>query len=146
PSHLKLSQVRLDLLLLRGDRLQALSMIRPQRAFPLENARLNREIVDLADGVFNRAGRSILAERQPRARGVEHADGLIRQVPMGRSSPRARAGLSRLAASFWPACPPAPIMVWASSMKRMMGTGEFLTSSMSPLSRFSNSPLMPAPA
>ena len=29
---------------------------------------------------------------------------------MVRSSPRARAGFSRLAASFWPAAPPAPIM------------------------------------
>src|ERR1051325_10604915 len=29
---------------------------------------------------------------------------------MVRSSPRARAGLSRLAASPWPACPPAPIL------------------------------------
>jgi hypothetical protein len=38
-----------------------------------------------------------------------------------RSSPRARAGFRRLAASFWPAWPPAPISVCASSMKRMMG-------------------------
>ena len=40
-----------------------------------------------------------------------------------RSSPLARAGLRRLAASPWPAAPPAPIMVWASSMNRMMGVG-----------------------
>jgi type VI secretion system protein VasG len=40
-----------------------------------------------------------------------------------RSSPRARAGLSRLAASPWPAGPPAPIMVWASSMNSTMGCG-----------------------
>ncbi len=38
-----------------------------------------------------------------------------------RSSPRARAGLSRLAASPWPAAPPAPIIVCASSMNRMIG-------------------------
>jgi hypothetical protein len=63
-----------------------------------------------------------------------------------RSSPRASAGLSRLAASFCPACPPAPIIVCASSMNRMMGVGEFFTSSMSPLRRFSNSPFTPAPA
>ena len=63
-----------------------------------------------------------------------------------RNSPRARAGLSRLAASFWPAAPPAPIRVCASSMNRMIGTGDFLTSSMTDLSRFSNSPFTPAPA
>ena len=63
-----------------------------------------------------------------------------------RSSPRARAGLSRLAASLWPAWPPAPIMVWASSMNRMIGTGDALTSAITCLSRFSNSPLTPAPA
>ena len=65
---------------------------------------------------------------------------------MVRNSPRASAGFSRLAASFCPAEPPAPIMVWASSMKRTIGVGEDFTSSISPLSRFSNSPLMPAPA
>ena len=65
---------------------------------------------------------------------------------MVRSSPRASAGLSRLAASPCPACPPAPIIVWASSMKRMIGCGEALTSSITDFSRFSNSPLIPAPA
>jgi hypothetical protein len=45
-----------------------------------------------------------------------------------RSSPRASAGLSRFAASPPPAAPPAPIRVWASSMKRMTGLSEALTS------------------
>ena len=63
-----------------------------------------------------------------------------------RSSPRASAGLSMLAASPCPAWPPAPISVWASSMKRMIGVGDFFTSSITPLSRFSNSPFTPAPA
>jgi hypothetical protein len=63
-----------------------------------------------------------------------------------RSSPRASAGFRRFAASFCPAVPPAPIIVWASSMKRMIGVGEALTSSMTCFSRFSNSPLIPAPA
>ena len=45
---------------------------------------------------------------------------------MVRSSPRASAGLSRLAASPPPAAPPAPIRVWASSMKRMIGFGRGL--------------------
>src|ERR1051325_8250174 len=63
-----------------------------------------------------------------------------------RSSPRARAGLSKLAASPCPACPPAPIIVCASSMNRMIGTGDDLTSLSTFFSRFSNSPLTPAPA
>ena len=42
---------------------------------------------------------------------------------MVRSSPRARAGFSRLAASPCPAAPPAPISVCASSMNRMIGFG-----------------------
>ena len=37
-------------------------------------------------------------------------------------------------------------MVWASSMNRMIGVGDYFTSSISPFSRFSNSPLTPAPA
>ena len=63
-----------------------------------------------------------------------------------RSSPRARAGFRRLAASFWPAWPPAPISVCASSMKRMMGLGLDLVSSITDFRRFSNSPFTPAPA
>ena len=63
-----------------------------------------------------------------------------------RNSPRARAGFRRLAASFWPAWPPAPISVCASSMKRMMGLGLDLVSSITDFRRFSNSPFTPAPA
>ncbi|MCY1426868.1 hypothetical protein D3C76_975270 [compost metagenome] len=65
---------------------------------------------------------------------------------MVRISPRASAGLSRLAASFWPAAPPAPIRVWASSINTMIGRALRLTSSTTPLSRLSNSPLTLAPA
>ncbi len=63
-----------------------------------------------------------------------------------RSRPRARAGLSRLAASPVPAEPPAPIRVWASSMNRMIGLGEASTSSITWRRRFSNSPFTLAPA
>ena len=65
---------------------------------------------------------------------------------MVRSSPRASAGFSRLAASLVPAAPPAPMSVWASSMKRMVGLAADLTSVMTDLSLFSNSPFTPAPA
>ena len=65
---------------------------------------------------------------------------------MVRNSPRARAGFRRFAASPWPAWPPAPIMVWASSMKRMIGRGAAFTSEITAFRRFSNSPLTPAPA
>ena len=63
-----------------------------------------------------------------------------------RSVPRARAGLSRLAASPVPAAPPAPISVWASSTNRMIGFSEACTSSITWRSRCSNSPFMLAPA
>src|SRR5699024_10276124 len=53
-----------------------------------------------------------------------------------RSSPRASAGLSRLAASEPPSLLPAPINVWASSINRMMGVAEALTASITPLRRF----------
>ena len=66
---------------------------------------------------------------------------------MVRSSPRASAGFSRLAASPCPAAPPAPISVCASSMNRMIGFGERLhLVDDADFSRFSNSPFTPAPA
>ncbi len=65
---------------------------------------------------------------------------------MVRSSPRASAGLSRLAASPLPAWPPAPISVCASSINRMIGLAEPFTSSITPCKRRSNSPFTLAPA
>ena len=65
---------------------------------------------------------------------------------MVRSSPRASAGLSRLAASEPPSLLPAPIRVWASSINRIMGVAEAFTASMTPFRRFSNSPFTEAPA
>ncbi|OWG18428.1 hypothetical protein KDK82_1907 [Delftia sp. K82] len=65
---------------------------------------------------------------------------------MVRSVPRARAGLSRLAASPVPAWPPAPTRVWTSSMKSTMGVVLDCTASSRPRRRFSNSPFMLAPA
>ncbi len=62
------------------------------------------------------------------------------------SSPRASAGLSRLDISSPPCWLPAPIRVCASSINRMTGTGEEMTSAISPLKRFSNSPFTDAPA
>ena len=62
------------------------------------------------------------------------------------NSPRARAGFNKLAASFCPAAPPAPISVCASSINTMIGTSLFFTSLMTSLRRFSNSPFTLAPA
>mmetsp|Transcript_48012 Transcript_48012/g.86845 ORF Transcript_48012/g.86845 Transcript_48012/m.86845 type:complete len:298 (-) Transcript_48012:582-1475(-) len=61
-------------------------------------------------------------------------------APMHCSSPRARAGLSRFAASMAPSAAPAPTSVWISSMKRMMSSAA-VTSSMTSRRRCSNSPL-----
>ena len=63
-----------------------------------------------------------------------------------RNSPRARAGLSKLAASPPPSWLPAPISVCASSINSSVGRGAFLTSSITALRRFSNSPFTAAPA
>ena len=65
---------------------------------------------------------------------------------MVRKAPRANAGFSRLAASFCPSVPPAPIIVWASSMKTMIGVGEDWTSLIKFFKRSSNSPFTLAPA
>ncbi len=65
---------------------------------------------------------------------------------MVRSSPRASAGFSRLAASAPPAWLPAPIMVCASSINSSTGDGDCCTASMTFFRRCSNSPFTPAPA
>jgi hypothetical protein len=67
-------------------------------------------------------------------------------APTVRNVPRASAGLSRLAASPVPACPPAPIKVCTSSTKRMTGCTELPASSSNDFKRDSNSPRMLAPA
>ena len=66
-------------------------------------------------------------------------------APMHWSSPRARAGFSILAASIDPGAPPAPTMVWSSSMKRMM-SGFLPSSSSTALMRSSNWPRYLVPA
>ena len=65
---------------------------------------------------------------------------------MVRNSPRASAGFNRLAASFWPAWPPAPIKVWASSINKIIGWVADWTSWITCFKRFSNSPFTLAPA
>ena len=67
-------------------------------------------------------------------------------APMARSSPRARAGFSRLEASIAPSALPAPTRVCSSSMNRMMRPSEPVTSWITALSRSSNSPRNLAPA
>ena len=66
-------------------------------------------------------------------------------APMTWKSPRARAGLRMLAASVEPSAEPAPMMVWSSSMNRMMLPSCF-TSSMADLMRSSKSPRYLVPA
>ena len=63
-----------------------------------------------------------------------------------RNSPRARAGLSKFAASVCPGSPPAPIREWASSINKIAVPSRELSSVKSDFKRFSNSPLTLAPA
>ena len=67
-------------------------------------------------------------------------------APMARSSPRARAGFRRFAASIEPSPPPAPTRVCISSMKRIILPCDWMTALMTPFRRSSNSPLYFAPA
>mmetsp|Transcript_12141 Transcript_12141/g.33673 ORF Transcript_12141/g.33673 Transcript_12141/m.33673 type:complete len:250 (+) Transcript_12141:2375-3124(+) len=67
-------------------------------------------------------------------------------APMHLSSPLASCGLRRFPASIAPSEAPAPTSVCISSMKRTTFPSEALTSSMTPLSLSSNSPLNLAPA
>src|ERR1035438_2996943 len=67
-------------------------------------------------------------------------------APMQRSSPRASAGLSRLAASIAPSAEPAPTRVCSSSMKQMISPLESMISLTTALSRSSNSPRNLVPA
>mmetsp|Transcript_12279 Transcript_12279/g.26554 ORF Transcript_12279/g.26554 Transcript_12279/m.26554 type:complete len:257 (+) Transcript_12279:1405-2175(+) len=67
-------------------------------------------------------------------------------APMQRSWPRARAGLRRFDASMEPEAAPAPTTVCISSMKSTISPSLFCTSSITLLSRSSNSPLIVAPA
>ena len=65
---------------------------------------------------------------------------------MQRSSPRAKAGLSRLAASEPPSAAPAPITVWSSSMNNTTLPAAASTSRRIAFRRSSNSPRYFVPA
>ena len=66
-------------------------------------------------------------------------------APMSCSSPLARDGFKILDASIAPSAPPAPMIVWISSKKRMILPSS-ITSLMTFLMRSSNSPLYLLPA
>ena len=67
-------------------------------------------------------------------------------APTQRSSPRARAGLSMLAASTAPSAAPAPTSVCSSSMKQMISPSLSVISRRTAFRRSSNSPRYFAPA
>ncbi len=68
-------------------------------------------------------------------------------APISRSSPRASMGLIMLPASMAPSAPPpAPTMVWSSSMKVMTSPSASVISFSTAFSRSSNSPRYLAPA
>src|SRR5918998_204975 len=67
-------------------------------------------------------------------------------APMTCSSPRARAGLSMFEAFTAPSAPPAPTMVWSSSIKRIMFFSSLWSSRIMALIRSSKSPRKRVPA
>src|SRR4028118_643055 len=67
-------------------------------------------------------------------------------APITWSSPRARAGLSMFEAFTAPSAPPAPTMVWSSSIKRIMFFSSLWSSRIMALIRSSKSPRKRVPA
>ena len=68
-------------------------------------------------------------------------------APIACSSPRAKAGFNKFAASIAPSPPPpAPIKVWISSINKTISPSESVTSLITAFKRSSNSPLYFAPA
>jgi hypothetical protein len=64
----------------RGDHAQALAVVGAERGLAGEHALLHGEVVEHPARALQRGRRGLLAECQPRARGVEHAHRLVRQL------------------------------------------------------------------
>ena len=64
----------------RFDRRQSLRMIHTHGRFTPQHALLHFKILQHATRILDRRRRRTLPKRQPRARRVEHADGLVRQL------------------------------------------------------------------
>ena len=113
-----------------------------------------------ASGLNDGAGAVLLMERsaaekagkKPMARLVAYANTGVEPTIMGigpvsaTKKALAKAGLSKLLASIPPSAAPAPTMVWISSRKRITSPWACLTSSITDLSRSSNSPRNLEPA
>jgi hypothetical protein len=77
---------------------EPLGVIRARRALPFEHARLHGDVVELPRRLLEGRGDRVLAEREPRARRIEHAHGLvgqltIREVAVGQAHRRFRPGI-----------------------------------------------------
>ena len=67
-------------------------MIFADGGLALENVLLYFEVVDAAGGIFDGRRDCVLAEREPRAGGVEHADRLVGQLASGKIAVRETHG------------------------------------------------------
>jgi hypothetical protein len=76
-------QMRLDFRALRGNLLQPFAMIGSCQRFAFEDALLNRQIVDLANAVFNGWRSRALAQGKAGARCIKYADGFVGQLASG---------------------------------------------------------------
>ena len=73
-------EARGDFRFLLGDGGEAFGMIDADSGFAFEDALLDFEVVDLAQGVFDHRRRGVLSEREARACGVHYADGFVRKL------------------------------------------------------------------
>ena len=80
PAFLEHREPGLGLRLLRLDRREPLGMVGAHGGFTRQHARLHSQIIERTRGIFERGRRSVLPQREARARGVEHADGLVGQL------------------------------------------------------------------
>ena len=88
PAPLQFGQSAFHRRLVFRHRRQPLGVIRAQRGFALQNARLHGAIVDLPRGVFDRRRRRVLPQRQARARRIQNADRLVGQLAVGQIAVR----------------------------------------------------------
>ena len=88
PARFQRSQTPFRLSGLVGELAQALGVIRADGALALEHPGLHRQIVQRAHRVLERGRKRVLAQGQPGARGVQHAHGLVRQLPIGQIAMR----------------------------------------------------------
>src|SRR5581483_8162096 len=83
PPGMQLAKCAFRLFLFCADLLEALAVVGAQGGFALQHANLHHKIIQAPLGILDLRRRGVLAKRQPRARRVHHANGLIGKLAVG---------------------------------------------------------------